>query len=59
MFQPWGSYNILTTDYESYSVVYECDNYLFDTQRIEYLWILTRQPFNHSDDGDAEEEEGR
>ena len=31
VFQPWGSYNILATDYETYSVVYECDNFLFDT----------------------------
>ena len=48
-FQPWGSYNILYTDYETFSVVYECDNYLFDTQRIEFLWVLTRSPLNHED----------
>ena len=48
MFQPWGSYNILMTDYENFAVIYECDNFLFDTQKIEYVWVMTRMPLNHS-----------
>lgn len=39
-FQPWGSYNVLSTDYTTYTVVYSCANfYLF---HFEYAWVLTR-----------------
>ena len=54
-FQPWGSYNVLSTDYETYTVIYECDNFLLDTQKIEHLWILTRKPLDHDDEADAAE----
>ena len=50
--QPWGTYNVLATDYETYSVVYECDNFLFDTFNLENLWVLTRQPLDHSNPED-------
>ncbi len=35
-----GDYQVVETDYESYSVVYSCTDLLF--ARIEYYWILSR-----------------
>ena len=43
---PWGNYDVVDTDYENYSVVYSCTNFLFGLYRSEYAWILTR---SHSD----------
>jgi hypothetical protein len=52
-FSPWGTYNILATDYTTYTVIYECDNYLFDTLKMENIWVLTREPLNHASENDA------
>ena len=54
-FQPWGSYNILSTDYDTYTIVYQCDNFLLDTIKLEHLWILTRKPLDHQLEADAAE----
>lgn len=41
-FKPfYGDYNVIATDYETYSVVYSCSNYLFFYT--EYAWILARE----------------
>ncbi len=39
-----GDYNVLDTDYVSYSVVYSCKEYnlLFFSVKNEYAWILSR-----------------
>lgn len=37
-----GNYQVIDTDYESFSLVYSCTNALF--WKIEYSWILSRTP---------------
>lgn len=44
MFQPWGSYEVLSTDYSSYSIVHSCSGYLASALKLEFLWVLTREP---------------
>ena len=39
---PWANYMVLATDYDSYSIVYNCDAFVGGAVRIEYLWVLTR-----------------
>ena len=41
------NYNILSTDYENYTIVYDCDNY-GKTSRTD-LWILGRKPVMDAD----------
>ena len=36
------NYNVLSTDYDTYTVVYSCDEIGFAAY--EFLWILTREP---------------
>jgi apolipoprotein D and lipocalin family protein len=39
-----GKYDVWTTDYKTYSVVYSCTTvipYLFN---VEFIWILSREP---------------
>ena len=38
-----GSYNVLDTDYNSYTVIYTCDTF-FGAIVTEYVWILSRDP---------------
>ena len=42
IFQPWGDYRVVSTDYTSYSLIYSCSTFLWF--KTEYAWILTRQP---------------
>lgn len=39
---PWASYMVLATDYDNYSVVYNCDAFSGGMVKVEYLWVLTR-----------------
>merc|ERR1711973_382996 len=39
-----GDYWILETDYENYSIVYSCVDYLIGLIHFEFAWILTREP---------------
>ena len=39
---PWANYIVLSTDYTSYSIVYNCDPFVGGVVKIEYLWVLTR-----------------
>jgi hypothetical protein len=40
--QPWGYYNVVSTDYTSYVVVYSCTGIVANAVLLEYLWVLTR-----------------
>ena len=47
IFQPvWGSYNVLSTDYTTYAVVYSCRTSFFGFKKTEYAWVLTRKPLD-------------
>ena len=39
-----SNYNVLSTDYDSYSLVYTCSEKWFGLAVKEYFWILSRQP---------------
>ena len=39
-----ANYNILGTDYENYSVVYNCENKAYGLFHTTVLWILSRTP---------------
>ena len=39
-----GSYQVFTTDYETYSVVYSCTQIIPDLVKYELIWILSRTP---------------
>tara|TARA_B110000285_G_C14752910_1_gene436024 strand:- start:89 stop:361 length:273 start_codon:yes stop_codon:yes gene_type:complete len=41
-FFPEGKYIILDTDYNNYTVVYNCDNWFFGFTRA--VWMLSRTP---------------
>lgn len=45
--QPWGNYEVLETDYKTYSVVWSCSS--FYAFRWEWAWIIARDPFFDSD----------
>ena len=40
-FAPWGDYRVVSTDYETYSIVYGCSSF-FGAFSYEYLWVLSR-----------------
>lgn len=37
-----GDYEVINTDYTSYSLVYSCSNFLL--WKVEYIWVLSRTP---------------
>ena len=39
-----GKYDVWTTDYENYAVVYSCTSIIPYIFKIEFIWILSRQP---------------
>ena len=45
VFQPWGNYFVVDTDYTDYAIVYSCTGILAQTYCIELVWILTRTPY--------------
>ena len=38
----WMNYSILETDYENYSVLYNCVSFFWGFYKTEYAWLLTR-----------------
>ena len=44
-FAPYGIYDVLSTDYTSYTIVYSCTPVLADAFNVEYLWVLTRDTY--------------
>ena len=45
-FQPYGSYDVVATDYNSYAIVYSCTPLLANSLGIEYLWVLSRKAYD-------------
>lgn len=43
MLQPWGDYQVLDTDYDSFASIYSCSSLFAGIYRLEFAWILTRQ----------------
>jgi len=41
LFTPKGNYNVLATDYTTFTIVYSCTSFLFF--KLEYAWILSRE----------------
>ncbi len=39
----YGDYQVLSTDYKNYAIVYSCSNFM-NVFSLEYMWILTREP---------------
>ena len=37
-----GNYNVISTDYDSYTIVYSCSQHTW--WNYSYLWLLTREP---------------
>ena len=42
---PWANYMVLETDYDNYSIVYNCDAFSGGMVKVEYLWVLSRTPY--------------
>ena len=40
-FIPEAPYNVISTDYDSYSIVYSC-SLAFGVSKFEFMWVLTR-----------------
>ena len=41
---PWSDYKIISVDTDSYSIVVGCDTFLNGMIRLNWLWVLTRDP---------------
>ena len=39
---PWANYMVLETDYTTYSIVYNCDDFAGGSYKDQWLWVLTR-----------------
>jgi len=40
---PWGNYEVLDTDYTTYSIVYSCTTSVGGAFRPRFMWVLTRE----------------
>ena len=45
----------MQTDYDTFSVIYSCQNDVVDIVKYELAWVLTRQPLDRSNPADAAE----
>eukprot|EP00347_Sterkiella_histriomuscorum_P019149 403342759 len=41
-YAPAGKYWVIDTDYENFSIVYSCTDYMMSMYKTEYLWVLAR-----------------
>ena len=39
-----GSYTVMDSDYDTYSIVYTCESIWYGFASREYLWVLAREP---------------
>ena len=37
---------VVDTDYNNFVIVYSCTEYLANAFKLEYVWVLTRQPWD-------------
>ena len=37
-------YNVMDTDYETYTIIYSCNENKLTKKKNEYVWLLTRTP---------------
>jgi lipocalin len=44
-----GKYDVWTTDYKNYAVVYSCTTIVPYVFKVEFIWILSRQPTLNDD----------
>lgn len=42
----WDNFNVISTDYNSYAIVYKCVNHLFSRVKQEYVWVYMRHPYD-------------
>ena len=42
---PWANYEVISVDFNEYSIVYSCTYNLAGALNIEYMWILSRLPY--------------
>ena len=45
----------MQTDYDTFSVIYSCQTYVFDFVKYELAWVLTRKPLDRNNSEDASE----
>ena len=43
-FPDGSNYDIIDTDYTSYSIVHSCDNIFGGLMYVEFVWFLAREP---------------
>ena len=46
---------MMQTDYDTFSVIYSCQTYVFDFVKFELAWVLTRKPLDRNNSEDASE----
>ena len=37
---------VVDTDYNNFVILYSCTEYLANAFKLEYVWVLTRQPWD-------------
>lgn len=48
-FTPWGSYNVIDTDYENFAIVYACRNDNI-SGKLEYAWVIGRDYYANEEE---------
>ena len=42
---PWSNYNVVSFDYNDYSIVHGCTQFYGGLVTTDYLWIISRHPY--------------
>lgn len=48
-YQPEASYEVVETDYKSFTIIYSCTMLFGNLFKAEYAYILTRKPYEPGD----------